>query len=237
MRGNPPYNQVLPSSSGSIPARAGEPARTNPTLPAYRVYPRACGGTGYDVDPLARQFGLSPRVRGNRTVIYGVKVCIGSIPARAGEPRLNFPHQLATSRSIPARAGEPPGVAGSLLPLTYGSIPARAGEPSADAIGLEGNAGLSPRVRGNRAGHVVQHPRHVRGLSPRVRGNLSPAIAAPTNGVHGLSPRVRGNRHLCCGPCTKRRSIPARAGEPGDVWPPWHPKDGVYPRACGGTPT
>ena len=51
----------------------------------------------------------------------------------------------------------------------------------------------------------------------------------------GLSPRVRGNLEHACSPPPAGRSIPARAGEPngvlgGKIF------DGVYPRACGGTP-
>ena len=50
----------------------------------------------------------------------------------------------------------------------------------------------------------------------------------------GLSPRVRGNLWLPRPPACEDRSIPARAGEPGDLMSNlcylW-----VYPRACGGT--
>ena len=66
-----------------------------------RVYPRVCGGT-------CHRPGLSPRVRGNRSVVPDM----GSIPACAGEPPTT-----PIRRSIPACAGEP------------GSIPACAGEP------------------------------------------------------------------------------------------------------------
>ena len=52
--------------------------------------------------------------------------------------------------------------------------------------------------------------------------------------MRGLSPRVRGNRQLVPVKWRRRRSIPARAGEPcptsrspSAIW--------VYPRACGGT--
>ena len=51
---------------------------------------------------------------------------------------------------------------------------------------------------------------------------------------YGLSPRLRGNHLILAGEGTRRRSIPAPAGEP--IWAflikIGH---GVYPRACGGT--
>ena len=58
------------------------------------------------------------------------------------------------------------------------------------------------------AGHLFHRP----GLSPRVRG--TDRLDRRLDGITGLSPRVRGNRYgieRCHG---RRRSIPARAGEP-----------------------
>ena len=52
-------------TSGSIPARAGEPSQAGAQSPAIRVYPRACGGTLSMSRFLWRCRGLSPRVRGN----------------------------------------------------------------------------------------------------------------------------------------------------------------------------
>ena len=51
----------------------------------------------------------------------------------------------------------------------------------------------------------------------------------------GLSPRVRGNHQRPFRYATSRGSIPARAGEPGDVAQVVGSGE-VYPRACGGTP-
>ena len=65
VRGNPQRGQVGPRHSGSIPACAGEPVRPTPATPAYRVYPRVCGGTETPSAPSLRRMGLSPRVRGN----------------------------------------------------------------------------------------------------------------------------------------------------------------------------
>ena len=50
----------------------------------------------------------------------------------------------------------------------------------------------------------------------------------------GLSPRVRGNPIVSRSLCGRRRSIPARAGEPSSL-SFTASKNEVYPRACGGT--
>ena len=77
--------------------------------------------------------------------------------------------------------------------------------------------------------------------SPPPPRRVYPRVCGGTSGktrVHrassGLSPRVRGNPE---GPAclrSSRRSIPACAGEPGEVNADGEPH-GVYPRVCGGT--
>ena len=52
----------------SIPACAGEPGVSVAFFDGERVYPRVCGGTALNVDRSGFEMGLSPRVRGNRTV-------------------------------------------------------------------------------------------------------------------------------------------------------------------------
>ncbi len=44
MRGSQAYEQEQRLTAGSIPAHAGEPARTSPMAKSMGVYPRACGG-------------------------------------------------------------------------------------------------------------------------------------------------------------------------------------------------
>ena len=51
----------------SIPACAGEPGQRGKRWVDDEVYPRVCGGTMGDLDAGDNNFGLSPRVRGNRT--------------------------------------------------------------------------------------------------------------------------------------------------------------------------
>ena len=141
----------------SIPARAGEPVLHSNTAMPVRVYPRACGGT--TAEPVRStgkaRWGLSPRVRGNRTTGNRAPSAHrpGSIPARAGEPHTCC---IATP-SMPVTG---------LSPRVRGNLRER---PQSD--GKSHGLGLSPRVRGN---HPMAAPSVMgigRGLSPRVRGN------------------------------------------------------------------
>ena len=94
-----------------------------------KVYPRVCGGT--DVLRLTGLLpkGLSPRVRGNRRARPPGAGYAGSIPACAGEP--------VKSQCGLRELWVYPRVCG-------GTAPAPTGYASSH--------GLSPRVRGNRAG-------------------------------------------------------------------------------------
>ena len=213
---------------GSIPACAGEPYHRLAARLHGQVYPRVCGGTGMTGTPCARAAGLSPRVRGNHTLLVIAPPDTRSIPACAGEPLMPAPG--------PARKGVYPRVCGGTDLRKSPRI--RAG-------------GLSPRVRGNRiidangqisiwsipacAGEPGCHcrPAGSAGVYPRVCGGTG-MTGTPCARAAGLSPRVRGNR---CAAITWDRaagSIPACAGEPkrrqirvigGQV----------YPRVCGGT--
>ena len=131
VRGNRSRIGVYRFVGGSIPARAGEPAGRRSRLVPLWVYPRACGGTGRGRDAVLRAPGLSPRVRGNQIHSGRAGGAVGSIPARAGEP------------SGPNRCRGPPPV----YPRACG------GTPTA-IVALFAPRGLSPRVRGNRYGHV-----------------------------------------------------------------------------------
>ena len=59
--------------TGSIPACAGEPARSKPSVTTEsRVYPRVCGGAlnACTRVRLRKTVGLSPRVRGSRARMH-----------------------------------------------------------------------------------------------------------------------------------------------------------------------
>ena len=117
---------------GTIPACAGEPGRGAAVRRLSRDYPRVCGGTASPPSSLSSNSGLSPRVRGNRRRFPGGDTLPGTIPACAGEPA---PHRA----SAPG-AGDYPRVCGGTF------------DPSGETLNVKG---LSPRVRGNRADHVV----------------------------------------------------------------------------------
>ena len=228
VRGNPTPPAGFPTRAGSIPACAGEPRARRIGLPAGKVYPRVCGGTQH---PLVNPFltpGLSPRVRGNPRVSPPCSLKRGSIPACAGEPS-------KSPRSYSAA---------TVYPRVCGGTR----RPHQD---MRNRAGLSPRVRGNRAlqratedwsrsipacaGEPIPlaDPPRQTGVYPRVCGG-TPLNAAKRCIGGGLSPRVRGNLQQRHWPQGRHRSIPACAGEP--VWLcnvpcAWR----VYPRVCGGT--
>ena len=86
VRGNRILDSLRNSISRSIPACAGEPDSISETETDSAVYPRVCGGTHGDSPSCATSWGLSPRVRGNRTLQVLQTPHGWSIPACAGEP-------------------------------------------------------------------------------------------------------------------------------------------------------
>ena len=228
VRGNPIGDQAPRVSTGSIPACAGEPAVDQPRLDLHGVYPRVCGGTTRCRESRSRQWGLSPRVRGNRQCPQALQGACGSIPACAGEP---------------ARAWRL-GREGRVYPRVCGGT-------FAPDVSAAFNGGLSPRVRGNRREVVEQHARggsipacagepgakteryDVLWVYPRVCGGTAPSTSR-TDGFPGLSPRVRGNLIDHSNRISAIGSIPACAGEPRSG-AQRTPLCRVYPRVCGGT--
>ena len=127
VRGNHWCVQMASRESRSIPACTGEPGRYTRGGKLRGVYPRVYGGTRPNAASREHFSGLSPRVRGNRP----------SLPA----PR-------TSQRSIPACTGEPIGAwsigtRSRVYPRVYG------GTSTVPGIAID-DAGLSPRVRGNR---------------------------------------------------------------------------------------
>ncbi len=213
---------------GPIPAGAGEPSSRSRVSGSWRAYPRGCGGTRPSWRLPTPPPGLSPRVRGNPQAPRAGRGVEGPIPAGAGEPARDV-------RTWWRGRAYPRGCGGTVV-----------------SLGLSFTAqGLSPRVRGNHAGIVVDPvtggpipagageplPTSRRGSRPRAypRGcGGTDAVPVSLDDTLGLSPRVRGNREgsnpstLASGP------IPAGAGEPA-----WRARRGrigrAYPRGCGGT--
>ena len=207
MRGNPSRRRPTSQPRGSIPARAGEPLWNKHQSTPHGVYPRACGGTYDCYCFLIGCQGLSPRVRGNRVENEVLNPCLGSIPARAGEPT-HSSALLSWSRVYPRACGgtEPgltsryserglsPRVRGNLASYgksdrMTGSIPARAGEHDLTALVL-----VSPGSIPARAGEPASEPssRRPRWVYPRACGGTPHHHACIFNHA-GLSPRVRGN--------------------------------------------
>ena len=91
VRGNLDRKSKGTHPTGSIPARAGEPRRSPTPTTGPGVYPRTCGGTVGGRAGDTRCLGLSPHVRGNPHTPIPTTPREGSIPARAGEPRLRRP--------------------------------------------------------------------------------------------------------------------------------------------------
>ena len=118
---------VVPESTRSIPACAGEPYRVSASEPRT-VYPRVCGGTWLASRHTSTCIGLSPRVRGNHEAEEYLRSRHGSIPACAGEPPSGWGWALSATVYPRVCGGTTPGERITLERLR--SIPACAGEPS-----------------------------------------------------------------------------------------------------------
>ena len=131
--GNRDRGQAAGRHGGSIPACAGEPDRSVAASLVDRVYPRVCGGTGQAAMQAFTDDGLSPRVRGNLTFRSYAAAGPRSIPTCAGEPGSGVDHMKS-----------------------YWVYPHVCGGTGRAGI-EQGNAfGLSPRVRGNHFGILLQ---------------------------------------------------------------------------------
>ena len=227
VRGSRAACPVPRGRGGSIPAGAGEPATPSRASARCWVYPRGCGGAGYESMRQRRLQGLSPRVRGSRHVQRLALIRRGSIPAGAGEPttdsRNSDRHRVyprgcggAVHRGCvpPSALGLSPRVRGSLAlrrrpAKGHGSIPAGAGEP-------DGNRCCPPGSR----------------VYPRGCGG-APVGLLWQRAATGLSPRVRGSLFSIAAAMDRTGSIPAGAGEPCPSDRRWR-RGRVYPRGCGG---
>ena len=105
-RGNPTWSGIKAQAVGSIPAWAGQPARSKRPRRTGRVYPRV-GGATLPIGVLFVLYqGLSPRGRGNRRGRQRWRMPGGSIPAWAGQPRRYVTHK--TSSAVYPRVGGAP---------------------------------------------------------------------------------------------------------------------------------
>ena len=207
VRGNRRPLAPLRHRPGSIPACAGEPARTSFGWTSQKVYPRVCGGTHGRPDRNRNWSGLSPRVRGNPAYTHRFRAYPRSIPACAGEPPSSVLDEVLTE-VYPACAGEP--FDPFLCDRNEGVYPRVCGGTRKHSPAGSLLTGLSPRVRGNPGGTAVAggQGRSIpacAGEPPTTK--TTPAVEAVyprvcggtvfghrfLKFVGGLSPRVRGN--------------------------------------------
>ena len=207
-RGNPLCRRGRAGFQGSIPARAGQPSGPSCRGRPMAVYPRTRGATHRWLIAAYGVEGLSPHARGNHSRRRGDRPPRRSIPARAGQPLLDW--DLVTTLSVYPRTRGATlvglGLSDDLIGLSphargnhcfypfpfrhYGSIPARAGQPC-HSHSFQLDSKVYPRTRGaTTLSHIHSMP-HC-GLSPHARGN--PGLRMCHIGV--------------------LRSIPARAGQP-----------------------
>ena len=214
-----------------------------------KVYPRVYGGTGGRPRLGQCNSGLSPRVRGNLRRRRRWTGCRWVYPRVYGGTYRWLFWLCCSIRSIPACTGEP---SAHFLRAGFERVYPRVyGGTFLLVVRVGGQAGLSPRVRGNRVtitsvGSFVRSIPACTGepicpfssaawkrVYPRVYGGTyQPEI--PRLFLSGLSPRVRGNRLIQSRALGYERSIPACTGEPTMPCNSAGPKK-VYPRVYGGT--
>ena len=153
------------SSRRSIPAWAGETAKSRRSAASAGVYPRVGGGNYLTQYWAAASPGLSPRGRGKQGAACFHHAWAGSIPAWAGETR--------PATATGSRPGVYPRVGGGNLRRAVDSRPLR---------------GLSPRGRGKPGGNTVRP--YASGSIPAWAGETIPWAGASRAGW--VYPRVGG---------------------------------------------
>ena len=201
-----------PYRRGSIPAHAGEPFQrwqdhrpNRGSIPAHAGEPSV--GERKHV-PLSLA-GLSPPTRGSRIAEILRDVGDRSIPAHAGEPvSVNASMWLTWVYPRPRGGACIEGDESSRLEI--GLSPPTRGSHGRLAEGLINRlAGLSPPTRGSRPGSKFR----ATGVYPRPRGGACSKVMSPLS-AFGLSPPTRGSHEPVPERASRRRSIPAHAGEP-----------------------
>ena len=227
LRGSRRHWRAHQSTRWPIPAPAGEPLAGDAPRPRCMAYPRTCGGAWrWGVGPLPGH-GLSPHLRGSHHCGQRRPRIQRPIPAPAGEPALH----------------RPPDRRPTAYPRTCGGANRAPGW-------RKSCRGLSPHLRGSRRAN--QSVLAGRGPIPAPAGEPCPSRPTRSSwrayprtcggasdlfplkpGIPGLSPHLRGSP-ITPRPCPPAGGpIPAPAGEPQqDVRQ--QPRQGAYPRTCGG---
>ena len=206
VRGTPAVKTSFQSSLRFIPAGAGNTLVRMAHGPRRSVYPRRCGEHTRSSSAMRSRAGLSPQVRGTRSIHSGNSIPKRFIPAGAGNTGFDK--------------------AGRELASVY---PRRCGEHSQSSKKMYRSAGLSPQVRGThgRGFWSVALLRFIpagagntrfSGFGERVT-TVYPRRCGEHNGSgrsnsskSGLSPQVRGTRQHLSRTRRLARFIPAGAG-------------------------
>ena len=190
-----------------------------------------------------------PACAGNASYPIGGRLAQPVHPRVCGERPAAEPHSARYVRFIPACAGNAAGaVAGDrsvsrFIPACAGNARRRCGRSGTGTVhprvcgerrslpGIEpSKLAVHPRVCGERAGSAAMAPRTA-GSSPRVRGTRRPGRRR-SQADCGSSPRVRGTPSDCRRECSRRRFIPACAGNASRTMP-FVATTTVHPRVCG----
>ena len=189
-----------------IPACAGNTSAPHWHQSTPSVHPRVCGEHSDVVCVFHTCCGSSPRVRGTRQPVLVARGRLRFIPACAGNTLP--PSTLPTRPPVhPRVCGEHPRGAGPAVRVG-GSSPRVRGTPLAVRDAAK-RARFIPACAGNTAGAVMCGPSPP--VHPRVCGEHHPPRPHRVQAC-GSSPRVRGTPASAGQHLSKRRFIPACAG-------------------------
>ena len=225
-RGTPGVPSAFRDAGRFIPARAGNARSDRGRRRTRTVHPRAGGERDVMDFILVTAAGSSPRGRGTRGESPRAVPSHRFVPARAGNA------SAATSPAIVAVGSSPRGRGTHVRPDRPGGlrrfIPARAGNATPTKTAC-GTSSVHPRPR---AGNALygERGRWAFPVHPRAGGERRISVTrCPTHS--GSSPRGRGTRPASVRKNSKRRFIPARAGNAGasasaSSTTPVHPRAG-----------
>ena len=209
-----------------IPAFAGNTSHDGDIFVAVAVHPRVCGEHSWLPCWMVDENGSSPRLRGTRSELVLVRVCLRFIPAFAGNTWRGW---FACVRT-------------TVHPRVCGEH----ARYRATAVSSDGS---SPRLRGTQhtgerlhidlrfipafAGNTYRRPAAgaTRPVHPRVCGEHLPGSAS-ASAAAGSSPRLRGTRPVEILGLGPQRFIPAFAGNTFARFNDPTPVP-VHPRVCG----
>ena len=215
MRGTPACSRRTLSTTGIIPAYAGNTHDPFGLFAQHRDHPRVCGEHYFIITADGFQVGSSPRMRGTQKGISNVQCSTGIIPAYAGNtlasaredgqlrdhPRVCGEHCDGSSTQIGLRGSSPrmrgTRQTGLLVCRSRGIIPAYAGN-TPRRRNTSGSTRDHPRVCGE---HCCPLPVNLTlpGSSPRMRGTLERRFSTGSN--MGIIPAYAGNTEI--GHCHK----------------------------------